>query len=383
MIPGSRFRSALDGWCGKILLLALSTGLCLAAAELYVRRTSPYIIRSSTEPLAGKEVLSGDYGYFMDSLSGRRLIPRTQVVRVEDDGSRMPISINGQGFRDVEIPAEKEPGETRILMLGDSITFGAQVRAEATYPKRTEAYLNADGRRGTIRCINGGVEGIGTKDEIDILREQGLAVKPDIVVVGFYLNDGMPPDRFAAGLADPGFLRRHSVLAQTIYRAYKYRQYAAGTMEEAMMYGWETVRPPDDWRANPRSLLAFARIAARDWGSAWDPDTWIGIEQQMRRLRTIADENGFHVVVAGFPIAYQAYTDYIENEPQRRMEALCRKYGFRFIDLLPLFRSRITEQRVFLDYCHLTEEGHDIVGKALAGLLAEGPLLHGPGEPML
>jgi lysophospholipase L1-like esterase len=167
-------------------------------------------------------------------------------------------------FRDDEISVVKKPDETRILVLGDSITFGVSTPKEYTYVERAEGYLAAESQHGRIRLINGGVEGIGLKDEIDILVDQGLSISPDIVVVSFYPNDGNPPDRLAAGLANPGFIRRHSVLAQAIYRAYKFKQYRKGEMEEANMYGWLYIPPPPDWRINRNSLLQYADVAKKD-----------------------------------------------------------------------------------------------------------------------
>jgi lysophospholipase L1-like esterase len=355
-------------WKVMVFLLLLSIAIPLVAAEIYFRLTSPYIIRKDTQGLTGKEV-TGDYGYFMDMLSGRRLIPNTHVVRVQNY-NKIPIDINSNGFRDNEIPAIKNPGETRILVLGDSITFGANTTQEYTYAKRAEAYLAAESQAGQIRIINGGVEGIGTKDEIDILIDQGLAISPDIVVVGFYLNDGNPPDRLAAGLANPGFIRKHSVLAQTIYRTYKFRQYSKGEMEEAFMYGWLTSPPPQDWRTNRDSLLQYAAIAEKDWGAAWNPDTWAGIDEQMKRLQVLAKDHNFKVVIASFPIVFQVDAEYLENEPQQRLKALADKYHFQFLDLLPVFRSN-SDRNIFFDWCHLSNVGHDIVGMTLARFLSE------------
>lgn len=356
-------------WKGGILLLLLSTAFSLIAAEVYFRLTSPYIIRKSTTGLTGKEV-SGDYSYFMDTLSSRRLIPNTHVVYV-DGYSKTKIDINSHGFRDDEIPAIKKPDETRILVLGDSITFGATMRKEYTYVERAETYLAAESRYGRISLINAGVEGIGTKDEIDILVDQGLAVSPDIVVVAFYLNDGNPPDRLAAGLANPGFIRRNSVLAQTIYRAYKLKQYRKGEMEEANMYRWIRIPPPPDWRTNRNSLLQYADVAEKDWGAAWKPSTWVGIEEQMKRLQVLAKERNFKVVFVAFPVAFQVYAAYVEDEPQQRLRILADKYHFHFFDLLPVFRSHAGERTLFLDWCHLTVDGHEAAGKALADFLSE------------
>lgn len=354
-------------WQGGILLLLLSTAISLLAAEIYFRLTSPYIIRKGTTGLAGKEV-SGDYSYFMDTLSGRRLIPNTHVIYV-DGYRKIKIDINSHGFRDDELPAIKNPDETRILVLGDSITFGVSTPKEYTYVERTESYLNEKSRKGRISVINGGVEGVGIKDEIDILVNQGLAVSPDIVVVGFYLNDGNPPDRLAAGLANPGFIRRHSVLAQTIYRAYKFRQYRKGEMEEAKIYGWLSVPPPPDWRINRNSLLKYAEVAEKDWGAAWKSTTWTGIEEQMKRLQVLAGEYNFKVVFVVFPVAFQVFAGYIEDEPQQILKILATKYQFHFLDLLPVFRSNAGRRSIFLDWCHFTIDGHDIVGKELANFL--------------
>ncbi|MFQ5893549.1 MAG: hypothetical protein ACE5H5_04470, partial [Nitrospinota bacterium] len=67
------------------------------------------------------------------------------------------IVINSHGLRDVERPWAKPPGVTRILVLGDSFTFGMKVEAAASYPKALEALLNrsGDGRRYDV--INAGV----------------------------------------------------------------------------------------------------------------------------------------------------------------------------------------------------------------------------------
>lgn len=361
----------------KLLLLVISAVLSLAALEAYVRLTSPHIIRKDTKGPSGIDVpgddsriLSGEYGFFIDTLTGgRRLIPNTHVVRVKGK-RRIPIDINSSGFRDLEIPAAKGPEERRILFLGDSVTIGVDVLHEHTFSNRAEQFLRKLAPSKQVRCINGGVEGIGMKDEIDILVDQGLAVHPDIVVVDFFLNDGNPPDRLAVGLANPGFLRRHSVLAQTIYRAYKFQQYRRGEIEEARVYEWALTPPPHDMKSNRTSFFDYAKLAEKDWGAAWNPGTWTGIEQQMDRLSSLAKQHNLTIAVAAFPVSYQVYADYVEDEPQQRLKTLARKYHFEFLDLLPIFRAHPVED-LFVDHYHLNENGHDRAGKALAAWLQE------------
>src|SRR5437870_3991698 len=54
------------------------------------------------------------------------------------------VKINSQGLRDKEYPLVKAPGTYRIMMLGDSTTFGWGDRAEDTAAKMLERKLNAE-----------------------------------------------------------------------------------------------------------------------------------------------------------------------------------------------------------------------------------------------
>lgn len=365
-------RKLLTEW---IFLLVFSSIGVFGSAEIYLRFTSPHIIRKSTTGPVGKEILAGEFGYFDDTFRGRRHIPNSHVVSVWGDGLRIPIDINAYGFRGEDFSIRKGDHEKRALVLGDSITFADKVMLEDTYTSRLEFFLNHDAGPDHVRCMNGGVSGIGMKDEVDILIEQGLAVSPDIVVIGFYLNDGMPPDRLAAGLANPGYIRRHSVLAQTIFRAYKFHRFRSGTMKEALIYDWINAQPPKDWRSNRASFFRYAATAGKDWGSAWDATVWQGIAEQMGRLKKLAEEYRFKVVLICFPVSFQVETEYVEDAPQQRLGSLAEKFNFYFLDLLPVFRAHAGAGELFTDHCHLTKKGHNLVGKELARSISMNALL--------
>jgi hypothetical protein len=64
----------------------------------------------------------------------------------------------------------------RVLMLGDSITFGSGVRDEETF-----CALMAQ----RYDVVNLGVEGYGTDQELLKLEREGLAYHPDVVVLNF------------------------------------------------------------------------------------------------------------------------------------------------------------------------------------------------------
>jgi len=103
---------------------------------------------------------------------------------------RRQFVLNSHGLRDREIPYERSPGEYRILCIGDSFTWGQMVPMNLAYPKVIERALNdrATGHE-TFTVINAGFLGWGTADEADWLVREGVRYHPDVVVVGFFLND--------------------------------------------------------------------------------------------------------------------------------------------------------------------------------------------------
>ena len=94
------------------------------------------------------------------------------------------INTNSHGIRSLqEIDYEKPTGKIRILILGESFTFGTEVGDEETYPAFLQKYLpQAD-------VINFGVFGYGFDQMLLYLKEFGLKYHPDIVVIPFLETD--------------------------------------------------------------------------------------------------------------------------------------------------------------------------------------------------
>jgi hypothetical protein len=114
-------------------------------------------------------------------------------------------SFNSLGLRDDESVLRPSAGCRRILAVGDSFTFGQGVAIGQTYPKRMEALLNRRTSGQRYQVINAGRTGASTVTELAFLKEHGLRLGPDLVLIQFYLNDvalvrraparGTPTDR--------------------------------------------------------------------------------------------------------------------------------------------------------------------------------------------
>jgi lysophospholipase L1-like esterase len=115
--------------------------------------------------------------------------PATRSV-LERPEFRVPVRINQAGFRGGPFPGAKPPGVYRIVVLGDSFTFGYGVREHQAYPARLARRLNArTGGRPRVEVVNLGVPGAGPLDYLWHLEHTGLALQPDLVVVGLFAND--------------------------------------------------------------------------------------------------------------------------------------------------------------------------------------------------
>lgn len=123
--------------------------------------------------------------YISDPELGQRLAPGY-------DGwfAGVPVHINSLGFRDDrEYALDKPPGTFRILVLGDSVTFGHGALSNTTYPYLLEQRLKQWRPDVKWEVWNLGVPGYNTRQELKVLERVGPRYQPDLVVVGFYEND--------------------------------------------------------------------------------------------------------------------------------------------------------------------------------------------------
>ena len=95
---------------------------------------------------------------------------------------------NSRGYRDHERALHKAPGVKRLLSLGDSFAWGASVQFDDTYGQRLERQLPRR-RHEAWEVVQLALPGMNTVDEASQLYEEGLAYDPDLVVVGYVLND--------------------------------------------------------------------------------------------------------------------------------------------------------------------------------------------------
>ena len=101
------------------------------------------------------------------------------------------FKLNSKGFKDVEFPVERS-NKYRILGIGDSFAYGV-VPYQNNYLTLLEQSLNK--QKKNVEIFNMGIPYTCPVDYLSILVDEGLAYKPDMVLLSFYVgNDYLEVD---------------------------------------------------------------------------------------------------------------------------------------------------------------------------------------------
>jgi lysophospholipase L1-like esterase len=97
---------------------------------------------------------------------------------------------NLRGLRDRD-RSEQKSGVQRVLVMGDSYTWGYAVAEDEAFPQTAERLLKERGYPG-IEVINGGVPDYNTRQERQLLERLMPVYQPDAVFLAYLVNDAEP-----------------------------------------------------------------------------------------------------------------------------------------------------------------------------------------------
>ncbi len=244
---------------------------------------------------------------------------------------------NVDGLRDATRPVETREGLTRVVILGDSVTYGHGVDASQAFPQVLERKLREDGR--DIEVFNMGLPGWSTRQERIAYERIARKYKPDVVVLAVCLNDLA---ELQINLTKPpGFLLALFKHSATVRIALGASRREIGAVEELFTAS-------DSPRVDNAFRLFF---------------------DEVRALRDEVKKDGarFRLVLAPFRFQLEA------NAPvptvQRRIGDFARAESLPLTDLLTPMVGSPSPGSLFLDYDHFSVLGHEQVAGWLA---AEG-----------
>lgn len=272
--------------------------------------------------------------------------------RLLDEQSRsqeLEYAKNDWGLRDRNYPAKPE-GRDRVLILGDSFTFGLGVADGSTiFAERIERSLNAS-RPGGVDVLNGGIPASLTADWVTLWQRVAEPFDPDLVVAVFFLRDGTPDASI------PEFFDR--IRGQLAYRDLESPLYRVS-------YLFRLIR---DRQSRSEVAERYTQQFQRAYfGDASERGEWQRAQANLLWIRDAAARKAVPMALVVFPVLVELNDEHPFRAISEAVSGFARDNGIPVHDLLPDFLGRNGPDLWVsaLDQ-HPNELAHAIAAEALA-----------------
>lgn len=363
LIPLSLVRLSITAEIKNLLLLLVTILLCSLSLEIFIRVWDPPIATPGMyqihrpSPVFGWELVPGASGF------GR---------------AGTYIHINRDGFRDVDYPLKKKATVFRIMVIGDSFTFGQGVNLEDTYSKHLERRINDIGK--TSEVISCGVIGYGMWQYLETLKRKVIPYKPDLVILGLFIDDittsvspykhlqnwpGTNPfAKDASGMMSRSylwnFLKNWITLVETKYRYLRGHKYLKGIEKRKEATG--PAHPESNWYQ-----IMYGKLPKNIYSD---------FAETLYTFIRICETVNTQVIVVLIPDAAQLH------EPDRQkvnlfVAQICKDIGVPFVDVIKRFEKEEDPRTLYLFPldAHTSPKGHRLIADSIFEQIKELKLL--------
>jgi lysophospholipase L1-like esterase len=309
-------------------------------------------------------------------------------------------------MRGPELPATRDPEETRILVLGDSVVYAQGLDEEDAFCVLLEERLSAEL---PVRVMNAGANGWDTHYQRLFLETKGLAADPDLVILAWNWNDLVDPEvtgpvaERAMLVGDACWVCRAGLGRDWIRDSHLYKWISGRKHGIRRLPSEELVaRALDRKKASyEQKLIAPERAAAGDrarrfddrppspaWWRATDSRLWAMARTELTALAASCRERGLRFAVLLLPdTAWEGPGDLPGTE---RLTALLDELEVPWTNLQQDFLLETPDGRRAgrnpalwgrYDVAHPYEEGHVRIADRLAEFLRERDLLGRAADP--
>ncbi len=301
--------------------------------------------------------------------------------------SGVPVRTNSFGYRSKEISVKKPSHTIRVLIIGDSISFGHGIPYEATYAEKLEQLLKQKHPELRFEVMNSAVPGNSAFQEYFDL-ERGIRLNPDIIFYQFVMNDVVEPYWVYRKFGGSGIDYHH--IPDTAYYDYFLRQHSALYLllrDAAARLKFKDPKGKNiEERAKRQEAYACENLVFKPQTheilAAWNEYfVWAN------RIADLAKEKNIPLVLMATPFEFQFGLEEKMAIPQEKLKHFARIKKLPFIDLLKELQIEFKrktgknpweasqQERVdfwrtyFLDGDHLNPQGHEITARMIFAII--------------
>lgn len=292
---------------------------------------------------------------------------RSNIIRYWVSYNNKPIIINEYGQHDDSFPIKKSKKELRILNLGDSITMGHGLTRDETYSKYLESILSDSLKNyETIRAINAGVQGYSTFQELEVLKRDTI-FQPDIVTIGFCLNDVTEPFAVNKNLGGSGLDYHRVTEAPNKFLSYFLNETGFGRLFQEIR-----IRKLDAKQEKLAEIFDVKKMLLNKNDSRYKAQ-WDFTLKELSKIYLFCKNKNIKVILLIFPFTFQ-FNDINLSWAQQLLIRHASENNVPYINYLELFENVIDAQenylnKYFLDEDHFTPVGHQYVATKLSSLI--------------
>jgi len=308
--------------------------------------------------------------------------------------SNPAIHINSFGLRSPEVAVPKPAGTVRILLLGDSFTFGMRVGDEETFGRRLEARLRGAYGAAPVEVVSAGVVSYCPLLEYLQYRHHLHVLEPDLVVLNFDMSDvqdHMAYSRDAVLGSDgvPLFVTEPSL-----------RRQAPSAMPKLLLFEWlgRRIQGAQGRVESTLKGIPFVRdqdryLWALDGGPEWDAEARNAMAPILD-LSRLLERDGIPLLLATYPQPWQVSADatpmppirdqygvgrntvHLNDRPFGKLASFASSHHIPFVNATSAFRQDAAPASLFLGYdFHFTPRGHQVYADVLGQFITEHSMI--------
>lgn len=318
-----------------------------------------------------------------------RFKPNTKGIMANGE-FKVFYSINSLGMRDKEHNVTKRRGITRILTIGDSFTEGFGVEQNESYPIILDSLVN---KEYNVEVFNAGIGGYSPDTEYIYLKELITIVKPDIVLLGFYVGNDIQDITKNAWVVDDNkmpvnitseimmvkdnklFLKDKGIYTHTTKLKIYLKHYInLILLRWSHTYIWIQNKRFGSAYPDLEGVSSLIEVQTEDIKSAWEKTKML-----IKAMHNISQENNASFQIIIIPSRLQVNPkewSFVEKNfqnykpkndlVQEELVKLCHEEKINCIDVLPEFKKNNQTLYRTLTDIHLTKKGHSFLAEIIS-----------------
>ena len=303
--------------------------------------------------------------------------------RVKPGSDYYGFPVNSVGFLDTEFPTA-DGSSFRIAAVGDSFAFGV-VPYQDSYLTLLERIL--DRPSSPAEVLNMGIPRTAPADYLSLLVHEGLALKPDLVLVSCYIGNDLIETYHSLHRHRP-LHERSYVISLLRFALRLHTRTAGGVIHDRQVYS------DDAPTFSRRSYVEIIGERAKVYLVGWEglPASVDAAMAAVERTNAICRRRGIPVVVllipeetqldsdlqAALPLTFRIYREGVMDfqQPNRILGGRLDAAGIPYLDLYPAFAVAAPTQRLYKPFdSHWSIAGNRLAADQIAAFLVEKRLI--------